>query len=120
MRVFKRIFANRSSSANLQFDSLDGLRGIAVSFVLLSHLSSVGFVSFAGSGKTGVFLFFGRDLEGRFSGASLPHGYLPSHSSRRPANWNPSRSARAHCSESSPYCVRQVARLILCRHSAAT
>lgn len=40
-----------------------GLRGIAVLFVVLSHLSNAGFnlmpvLNFAGSGKYGVFLFF--------------------------------------------------------------
>ena len=47
----------------LHVKSLDGLRGIAVLFVVLSHSSIEGFFSwspldFKGIGKTGVYLFF--------------------------------------------------------------
>ncbi|MBI5562206.1 MAG: acyltransferase [Deltaproteobacteria bacterium] len=56
------IFGNKTSSHNLQIDSLDGLRGVAVLFVLLSHTSNAGirlpFLNFSGSGKYGVYLFF--------------------------------------------------------------
>ncbi len=63
MNQLERLFFDKTSSANLQFDSLDGLRGIAVLFVVLSHLSNAGLnlmpvLNFAGSGKYGVFLFF--------------------------------------------------------------
>lgn len=46
-----------------QIESLNGLRGVAVLFVILSHLSNAGldvvpFLSFSGIGKVGVWLFF--------------------------------------------------------------
>ena len=46
-----------------QIDSLDGLRVIAVLFVLVSHLSNAGMdiippLSFSGVGKVGVWFFF--------------------------------------------------------------
>ena len=58
-----KLFFDKTSSANLQFDSLDGLRGVAVLFVVLSHLSNIGanltpMLDFGGTGKYGVFLFF--------------------------------------------------------------
>jgi peptidoglycan/LPS O-acetylase OafA/YrhL len=59
-RLASLLFDKRSS-ARLQFDALDGLRGVAVLFVMLSHLGNNGaFVGldFAGSGKYGVYLFF--------------------------------------------------------------
>jgi peptidoglycan/LPS O-acetylase OafA/YrhL len=43
MNRLERLFFQKTSSANLQFDSLDGLRGLAVLFVVLSHLSNAGF-----------------------------------------------------------------------------
>jgi len=51
------------SNSALQLDALDGLRGIAVLLVFLSHTSLNGdhlipFVDFSGVGKSGVFLFF--------------------------------------------------------------
>jgi peptidoglycan/LPS O-acetylase OafA/YrhL len=55
------LFFRKSSSADLQVDALDGLRGVAVLFVVLSHFAGQGsFVGLdlAGSGKYGVFLFF--------------------------------------------------------------
>jgi peptidoglycan/LPS O-acetylase OafA/YrhL len=53
----------RDPHGGRQIASLDGLRGIAVFFVLLSHLSNAGadllpFLSFSGIGKVGVWLFF--------------------------------------------------------------
>jgi len=61
-RHFSGWFLDKRSSSSLQLDCLDGLRGIAVLFVVLSHLDSnagpfLG-MDFAGSGKYGVFLFF--------------------------------------------------------------
>jgi peptidoglycan/LPS O-acetylase OafA/YrhL len=51
------------SDRTLQLDSLDGLRGLAVLIVFLSHTSNRGiyllpFANFAAIGKSGVFLFF--------------------------------------------------------------
>lgn len=51
------------SDKNLQIDSLDGLRGLAVLQVFLSHTSQNQFflfpaLDFAGIGKSGVYLFF--------------------------------------------------------------
>lgn len=51
------------SDMALQLDSLDGLRGLAVLIVFLSHTSNAGIyllpsLNFSGSGKSGVFLFF--------------------------------------------------------------
>lgn len=51
----------KTSSQNLQIDSLDGLRGVAILFVLFSHTSVLGpllGVNFAGAGRYGVLLFF--------------------------------------------------------------
>ncbi|MEK6758737.1 MAG: acyltransferase [Deltaproteobacteria bacterium] len=55
-------FFSKTSSGNIQIDSLDGLRGFAMLLVLLSHTSTafgpiIG-VIFTGSGKYGVYLFF--------------------------------------------------------------
>jgi len=51
------------SNNKLQLDVLDGLRGLAVLIVFLSHISNEGmplftFTDFSGTGKSGVFLFF--------------------------------------------------------------
>lgn len=55
-------FFNKTSSGNIQIDSLDGLRGFAMLLVLLSHTSTafgpiLGII-FTGAGKYGVYLFF--------------------------------------------------------------
>jgi len=51
------------SDNKFQLDVLDGLRGLAVLIVFLSHISNEGvplfaFADFSGTGKSGVFLFF--------------------------------------------------------------
>jgi peptidoglycan/LPS O-acetylase OafA/YrhL len=51
------------SDARFQLDSLDGLRGLAVLLVVLSHTSNEGifflpYLNFAGNGRSGVYLFF--------------------------------------------------------------
>lgn len=56
-------FLRKTSTARLQLDSLDGLRGVAVLIVVLSHLSNAYLfvapgLDFRGTGKYGVFLFF--------------------------------------------------------------
>ena len=61
--MLEKYFFHKPSTAHVQYDYLDGLRGIAVLYVLLSHLASRGMhtfpgINFAGSGKYGVFLFF--------------------------------------------------------------
>jgi peptidoglycan/LPS O-acetylase OafA/YrhL len=50
-------------NTKFQVDSLDGLRGFAALFVILSHTSNIGWffipgLDLSGSGKSGVFLFF--------------------------------------------------------------
>lgn len=57
------VFLNKKPDAYKQIDSLDGLRGVAVLLVLVSHLSNAGLplfpaLSFSGVGKVGVWLFF--------------------------------------------------------------
>jgi peptidoglycan/LPS O-acetylase OafA/YrhL len=51
------------SHRSLQIDSLDGLRGLAILIVFLSHASNhdiplIPFVDLSGTGKSGVYLFF--------------------------------------------------------------
>lgn len=51
------------SNKRFQIDSLDGLRGVAVLLVVMSHTSNSGmylfpYLDFQGVGKSGVFLFF--------------------------------------------------------------
>jgi peptidoglycan/LPS O-acetylase OafA/YrhL len=51
------------SDRKFQLDSLDGLRGVAILIVFLSHTSNLGtyllpFANFSGIGKSGVYLFF--------------------------------------------------------------
>lgn len=63
LRNISNSFFIKPSTTNFQIDSLDGLRGIAVLFVIFSHMSNMGInlsptLNFSGSGKYGVFLFF--------------------------------------------------------------
>jgi len=56
-------FLRKTSTAQLQLDALDGLRGVAVLIVVLSHLNNAKLflipgIDFRGTGKYGVFLFF--------------------------------------------------------------
>ena len=56
-------FLRKTSTAYVQLDALDGLRGIAVLLVVLSHLSNADLfllpgLDFRGTGKYGVYLFF--------------------------------------------------------------
>ena len=60
---FESFFLRKTSTARLQLDALDGLRGVAVLIVVLSHLSNAELfllpgLDFRGTGKYGVFLFF--------------------------------------------------------------
>lgn len=63
IRKGQKRLLKKSSSTGSQINSLDGLRGVAVLFVILSHLSNrnmhvLPFLSFAGIGRVGVWLFF--------------------------------------------------------------
>jgi peptidoglycan/LPS O-acetylase OafA/YrhL len=52
---------NKKSSANIQLDSLDGLRGFAVLLVVIAHAGYTGLTpgfDFRGGGSVGVYLFF--------------------------------------------------------------
>ncbi|MEE2665694.1 MAG: acyltransferase [Myxococcota bacterium] len=56
-------FLRKTSTARLQLDALDGLRGAAVLIVVLSHLSNADLyllpgLDLRGTGKSGVYLFF--------------------------------------------------------------
>ena len=56
-------FLRKTSTSNQQIDVLDGLRGVAVLLVVLSHLSNLEIhalpgLDFRGTGKYGVYLFF--------------------------------------------------------------
>ena len=58
-----QLFLRKTSGAALQLDVLDGLRGVAVLFVVASHLSTEGldvlpYLNLEGAGKYGVYLFF--------------------------------------------------------------
>jgi len=58
-----RLFFERNSSHHLQIDSLDGLRGLAILWVVLGHLSGVHMplipgLDLKGSAVYGVYLFF--------------------------------------------------------------
>ncbi len=60
--MFSNLFFPHDSKPE-HFRALDGLRGLAVLFVLLSHSGNAGFffhrfLDFSGSGKIGVYLFF--------------------------------------------------------------
>lgn len=61
--AFWRMFLGRPRTRHHHLDALDGLRGLAVLIVLASHLSNMGLhllpgLSFSGTGKSGVYLFF--------------------------------------------------------------
>jgi peptidoglycan/LPS O-acetylase OafA/YrhL len=64
MNFIKRLFLGTEYRGGLQLDELDGIRGLAVLFVLFSHLANENLVllplHIAGnaSGKIGVYLFF--------------------------------------------------------------
>ncbi len=72
----KRTLLEDTSTSGTKFDALDGLRGIAVLTVFLSHTSGAGqaitpWTNFHGTGHLGVYLFF--VLSGFLLGYSLLH-----------------------------------------------
>lgn len=58
---FRSFFLGQPNSRRDHMGALDGLRGLAVLIVLVSHMSNSGFLPWpglAGTGKSGVYLFF--------------------------------------------------------------
>lgn len=93
---FKKLFLGEEGRGRLQLDELDGIRGLAVLFVLFSHLANEDLVllpfKLAGdaSGKIGVFLFFtlssfllSRALLVKLNAASLTRSAWLTYSVRR-------------------------------------
>lgn len=75
-RWLKRALLEDTSTSGTKFDALDGLRGMAVLTVFLSHTSGAGqrltpWTNFHGTGHLGVYLFF--VLSGFLLGYSLLH-----------------------------------------------
>jgi peptidoglycan/LPS O-acetylase OafA/YrhL len=75
-RWLKRSLLEDTSTSGTKFDALDGLRGIAVLTVFVSHTSGAGqqitpWTNFHGTGHLGVYLFF--VLSGFLLGYSLLH-----------------------------------------------
>lgn len=64
MELLRKLFLGTGYRGDLQLDELDGIRGLAVLYVLFSHLANEGLVLFSvniagnASGKIGVYLFF--------------------------------------------------------------
>ncbi|MGA3169388.1 MAG: acyltransferase [Chthoniobacteraceae bacterium] len=72
----KRALLEDTSTSGTKFDALDGLRGVAVLTVFISHTSAAGqqvtpWTNFHGTGHLGVYLFF--VLSGFLLGYSLLH-----------------------------------------------
>jgi len=75
-RWLKRTLLEDTSTSGTKFDALDGLRGMAVLTVFLSHTSGAGqrvtpWTNFHGTGHLGVYLFF--VLSGFLLGYSMLH-----------------------------------------------
>lgn len=75
-RSLKRALLEDTSTSGTKFDALDGLRGIAVLTVFVSHTSGAGqqvtpWTNFHGTGHLGVYLFF--VLSGFLLGYSMLH-----------------------------------------------